>query len=228
MNMNNWHVICSLVPFGPRDCHFGQTGCEEVMTRSHRAPCSTRSPEAQYLNNHNVQCEHGNLTQVAVQQPVTSVTTLNSRRKRQPHENSIPPGQGLFSQLRAEAAGGLPAPDQRVTDSAVSGPGSCAEANMPAETWNESGRVWEEDHGLLDDEQVAKCAAGRRGGAAPLARADADDQQRRVHARAADRQAEAGRVAAGRAGRRGEPASWASAGGSSWPARAAWRPRCWP
>ena len=23
--------------------------------------------------------------------------------------------------------------------------------------WNESGRVWEEDHGLLDEEQVAKC-----------------------------------------------------------------------
>jgi hypothetical protein len=28
---------------------------------------------------------------------------------------------------------------------------------MPAEKWNESGRVWEEDHGLLDEEQVAKC-----------------------------------------------------------------------
>src|SRR6516165_5488373 len=28
---------------------------------------------------------------------------------------------------------------------------------MPMERWNESGRVWEEDHGLLDDEQVAKC-----------------------------------------------------------------------
>src|SRR5438093_11677809 len=24
--------------------------------------------------------------------------------------------------------------------------------------WNESGRVWEEDHGLLDAEQVSKCA----------------------------------------------------------------------
>ena len=23
--------------------------------------------------------------------------------------------------------------------------------------WDESGRVWEEDHGLLDEEQVAKC-----------------------------------------------------------------------
>ena len=28
---------------------------------------------------------------------------------------------------------------------------------MPVEQWNESGRVWEEDHGLLDAEQVAKC-----------------------------------------------------------------------
>src|SRR5688500_8480022 len=28
---------------------------------------------------------------------------------------------------------------------------------MSAEKWNESGRVWEEDHGLLDEEQVAKC-----------------------------------------------------------------------
>ena len=28
---------------------------------------------------------------------------------------------------------------------------------MPVEPWNESGRVWEEDHGLLDAEQVAKC-----------------------------------------------------------------------
>lgn len=28
---------------------------------------------------------------------------------------------------------------------------------MPTEKWNESGRVWEEDHGLLDAEQVAKC-----------------------------------------------------------------------
>jgi uncharacterized protein len=28
---------------------------------------------------------------------------------------------------------------------------------MAAERWNESGRVWEEDHGLLDAEQVAKC-----------------------------------------------------------------------
>src|SRR6059036_1931731 len=28
---------------------------------------------------------------------------------------------------------------------------------MPVEQWNESGRVWEEDHGLLDAEQVAQC-----------------------------------------------------------------------
>ena len=28
---------------------------------------------------------------------------------------------------------------------------------MAAEKWNETGRVWEEDHGLLDDEQVQQC-----------------------------------------------------------------------
>src|SRR6266540_5815617 len=28
---------------------------------------------------------------------------------------------------------------------------------MAAEKWNESGRVWEDDHGLLDAEQIAKC-----------------------------------------------------------------------
>jgi hypothetical protein len=28
---------------------------------------------------------------------------------------------------------------------------------MITERWNETGRVWEEDHGLLDDEQVAQC-----------------------------------------------------------------------
>src|SRR4051812_23929324 len=28
---------------------------------------------------------------------------------------------------------------------------------MSAAKWNESGRVWEEDHGLLDEEQVAQC-----------------------------------------------------------------------
>src|SRR5262249_25992202 len=29
--------------------------------------------------------------------------------------------------------------------------------DMPVAKWNESGRVWEEDHGLLDTEQVARC-----------------------------------------------------------------------
>jgi hypothetical protein len=29
---------------------------------------------------------------------------------------------------------------------------------MPVEKWNESGRDWEEDHGLLDEDQVAKCS----------------------------------------------------------------------
>ncbi len=29
---------------------------------------------------------------------------------------------------------------------------------MAAVQWNETGRVWEEDHGLLDDDQVAQCA----------------------------------------------------------------------
>src|SRR5580693_7646165 len=28
---------------------------------------------------------------------------------------------------------------------------------MPVEPWDESGRVWEEDHGLLDADQVASC-----------------------------------------------------------------------
>src|SRR5881409_3840048 len=28
---------------------------------------------------------------------------------------------------------------------------------MSVEKWNESGRVWEQDHGLLDEEQVARC-----------------------------------------------------------------------
>ena len=29
---------------------------------------------------------------------------------------------------------------------------------MPRTTWNEAGRIWEEDHGLLEDDQVAQCA----------------------------------------------------------------------
>ena len=28
---------------------------------------------------------------------------------------------------------------------------------MSRTTWNEAGRIWEDDHGLLDDDQVAKC-----------------------------------------------------------------------
>src|SRR5262245_12884596 len=28
---------------------------------------------------------------------------------------------------------------------------------LPMKQWNETGRVWEDDHGLLDDEQVAQC-----------------------------------------------------------------------
>src|SRR5262245_6182211 len=29
---------------------------------------------------------------------------------------------------------------------------------MSIQPWNETGRVWEDDHGLLDDTQVAQCA----------------------------------------------------------------------
>lgn len=29
---------------------------------------------------------------------------------------------------------------------------------MAVEKWNEEGKIWEEDHGLLDEEQIAKCA----------------------------------------------------------------------
>ena len=29
---------------------------------------------------------------------------------------------------------------------------------MPSKKWNETGRIWEDDHGLLDDDQVEKCA----------------------------------------------------------------------
>jgi hypothetical protein len=28
--------------------------------------------------------------------------------------------------------------------------------------WSESGRLWEDDHGWLDDEQIAKCARVRQ------------------------------------------------------------------
>ena len=34
---------------------------------------------------------------------------------------------------------------------------------MAAREWNESGRVWEADHGLLDDDQVAKCVRADEG-----------------------------------------------------------------
>src|SRR5437762_3541392 len=34
---------------------------------------------------------------------------------------------------------------------------SAEEISMSAAKWNELGRVWEEDHGLLDDEQVGRC-----------------------------------------------------------------------
>src|SRR6267378_2613396 len=64
--------------------------------------------------------------------------------------------------------------------------------------WNESGRVWEEDHGLLDAEQVAKCQ--RADVAEPLRSpvptrmisngeympVPQTDQQRRVEARVAE------------------------------------------
>src|SRR5207245_10800856 len=29
---------------------------------------------------------------------------------------------------------------------------------MAAKKWNEEGRIWEADHGLLDEEQIAQCA----------------------------------------------------------------------
>src|SRR5260370_16558829 len=32
------------------------------------------------------------------------------------------------------------------------------EVSMPADKWNEEGKVWEADHGLLDEGQVAQCA----------------------------------------------------------------------
>ena len=34
---------------------------------------------------------------------------------------------------------------------------------MAAEKWHEEGRLWEDDHGLLDDEQVAQCARADEG-----------------------------------------------------------------
>src|SRR5262249_55624800 len=57
----------------------------------------------------------------------------SSKRTRSPNGPAIPPdgGQRLFQFGR------------RIT--------------MSRAKWNESGRVWEEDHGLLDAEQVSKC-----------------------------------------------------------------------
>ena len=34
---------------------------------------------------------------------------------------------------------------------------------MAARQWNEEGRVWEADHGLLDADQIAKCARADEG-----------------------------------------------------------------
>src|SRR4051812_49119279 len=34
---------------------------------------------------------------------------------------------------------------------------------MPRRVWNEAGRTWEPDHGLLDDDQVAKCVRADEG-----------------------------------------------------------------
>ena len=48
---------------------------------------------------------------------------------------------------------------------------------MAARQWNETGRVWEEDHGLLDEEQIAKCVRADEGDV-PLARPHADDLER--------------------------------------------------
>src|SRR5262249_52112957 len=75
---------------------------------------------------------------------------------------------------------------------------------MTAEKWNESGRVWEEDHGLLDAEQVARCE--RADVAEPLSPVPTrmisngeympvpqTDQQKRVEARLAELADEASR-----------------------------------
>src|SRR3989304_10464849 len=45
----------------------------------------------------------------------------------------------------------MPRPESR----AIQGPG---EQTMPVERWNEEGKDWEDDHGLLSEEQIAKCA----------------------------------------------------------------------
>src|SRR5882757_9405334 len=38
---------------------------------------------------------------------------------------------------------------------------------MAVEKWTEQGKVWEPDHGLLDEEQVAQCARADEGGTYP-------------------------------------------------------------
>src|SRR5260370_38849835 len=38
---------------------------------------------------------------------------------------------------------------------------------MTARKWNEKGRVWEADHGLLDDDQIAKCVRADEGALFP-------------------------------------------------------------
>ena len=38
---------------------------------------------------------------------------------------------------------------------------------MSKETWNEAGRIWEEDHTWLDDEQRAKCGRAHESGTFP-------------------------------------------------------------
>src|SRR5262245_19273619 len=70
--------------------------------------------------------------------------------------------------------------------------------SVPMKTWNETGRIREEDHGMLDEEQVAQCE--RADVAEPLRApiptrmisngeympAPQTDQQRRVEARVAE------------------------------------------
>ena len=66
---------------------------------------------------------------------------------------------------------------------------------MAADKWNEEGKIWEDDHGLLDDEQIAQCARADEGEPFHSPSPHADDLERRVHAGRPDREAEAGRSA---------------------------------
>jgi hypothetical protein len=66
---------------------------------------------------------------------------------------------------------------------------------MSVEKWNESGRVWEEEHGLPDAEQVKQMRTRGRGRALPLFCSDADDLEWRIHADTANRQTKTGRSA---------------------------------